>query len=63
MFLDLRDLFRRDKNIKEIVSKNLGVVRVNEFTDHVGKLEESEKDFVLREQERNILLYHTVRLV
>ena len=60
-FMDLRNLFRKDVNIRKIVAEKLDPEEVDKFEEHVDKLAESQKDFVLVNQEENIIGYHRVR--
>ena len=60
-FLDLKNLFIKDVNIKKIVSDNIGAAELENFERHVTALTSTERDFVQREQEKNIVLYHKVR--
>ena len=60
-FIDLRNLFRKDQNIAKIVAENLEADELDNFDRHVESLLTREKDFVQRNQEMNIIIYHKIR--
>ena len=60
-FVDLKNLFEKDGNIKKMVSEKLGSNDLTDFENHVDNLAANETDFILREQEKNIYLYHKVK--
>ena len=62
-FVDLKNLFEKDGNIKKMVSVKLGSNDLTDFENHVEGLAASETDFIMKEQEKNICLYHKVTLL
>ena len=59
-FQDLKNLFVKDVNIKKIVSEKLGAAELENFESHVKTLAVTVRDFIQKDQEKNILLYHKV---
>ena len=59
-FVDLKNLFVKDVNIKKIVSEKLGAAELENFEGHVKTLTVTVRDFIQKDQEKNILLYHKV---
>ena len=60
-FIDLRNLFRKDENIKKIVAEKLESDELDKFEVHVDGLIDSERDFIQNNQEENIITYHRIR--
>ena len=60
-FVDLRNLFKKDENIRKIVADKLEQNELDNFEMVVEKLCTTMTDFVLVDQDANLLRYHRVR--